>query len=243
MLAIISARGGSTGFPRKNIAPLAGKPLITYSIKAARHAARVSRVIVSTDDEEIADISRDAGADVPFIRPADLATDTIPAGAAAIHAADTLSKSDGVQHDSFVMVQPTSPLFLPEELDQAISMADDNNVSAVISLTADTSPMEAVFLRDEDSRVSLALKKRFGIDAKIGTRQSYGERYRMVGAFTVVRRDLLAQDYNYFYSHPDVRSVVLPPERAVDIDGPVDLKLAEILLQDHLEAQGETKGT
>src|SRR5262245_28742769 len=110
MLALIAARGGSKRLPRKHVLPLGGVPMIAPSIRAALAARGVDRVLITTDDPEIARAARDAGADVPFMRPAELATDTVPARLACLHALDRLAEIEGRRRGSFVMIQATCPL-------------------------------------------------------------------------------------------------------------------------------------
>lgn len=107
VLAIIPARGGSKGLPRKNVLPVAGKSLIAYSVEAARKSKLVTRVVVSTDDEEIADAARKAGADVPFMRPAELSHDLAPTEPVLAHALKHVEEVDGQQIDIVLFLQPT----------------------------------------------------------------------------------------------------------------------------------------
>jgi len=116
VLALIPARGGSKGLPRKNILDLCGKPLIAYSIEAARAARSISRVVVSTDDPEIADVARACGAEVPFLRPASLADDKASVGQATAHMLKGL-REQGYEPDALAMLYPTSPFRTPALLD------------------------------------------------------------------------------------------------------------------------------
>ena len=119
VLAIIPARGGSKGVPGKNLRPLAGKPLITWSIEQALAAERVADTVVSTDDPHIADVARSAGARVPFLRPAELATDTAPTEPVMRHALEMMESREG-SYDAVLLLQPTSPLRLRGTIDRAI---------------------------------------------------------------------------------------------------------------------------
>lgn len=121
-LAIIPARGGSKGVPRKNIRSVADKPLVAYTIEAARAAPRVARVIVSTEDEEIAGISRQLGAEVPFLRPAELATDETPTLPVLQHVVNRLRETEGYVPDAVVTLQPTSPLRTSTHIEEAIEL-------------------------------------------------------------------------------------------------------------------------
>jgi CMP-N,N'-diacetyllegionaminic acid synthase len=230
MLAIIPARGGSKGVPRKNIRSLAGRPLIDYAIKAALASRHVDRVLVSTEDAEIAAIARTCGADVPFMRPASLATDTVPNGAACLHAIDVIARTEGVAHAAFALIQATAPFISADDIDGAISMFEQRKPPAVVSLNGFETPIEAVFELDDQGRMHSVLRDRYGARIETGTRQSYGQRYVVCGAVTVLRTEPMRIDPNYYYGHPEALGYVIDPDRALDIDTPMDFALAELLV-------------
>lgn len=120
ILALITARGGSKGIPNKNIINLEGKPLIGYTIEAAQKSSYISRIVVTTDDPKIAKESQLLGADVPFLRPAEFALDTSPSEDAILHAINWLEDSENCFYDTFVLLQPTSPLRTVYHIDEAI---------------------------------------------------------------------------------------------------------------------------
>ncbi len=136
ILAIIPARGGSKGIPRKNLRLLAGKPLVAHSIEHARQARRVSRVVVSTDDPEIAAVSEQYGAEVVW-RPAELATDTAPSESALRHVLDYLDENEGYQPDLVVFLQATSPCRLPQDIDGAVQTLLERQADSVFSACAE----------------------------------------------------------------------------------------------------------
>ena len=121
ILGLITARGGSKSIPHKNIVPLNGRPLLAYTADAALHSAHITRVILSTDDEQIAQVGRACGVEVPFMRPAELATDTATSLGVAQHAIRWLADQAGWQADILVILQPTSPLRTARHLDDALS--------------------------------------------------------------------------------------------------------------------------
>jgi CMP-N,N'-diacetyllegionaminic acid synthase len=129
-LALIPARGGSKGLPHKNLLPLAGKPLIAWTVEAALVSAHVDRVVVTTDDAEMAETARTAGADVPFLRPAELATDTSPSIDAVQHALDWLRDNEGQTFDYLALLEPTSPLRAQGDIDGAIALLAENDARA-----------------------------------------------------------------------------------------------------------------
>jgi len=120
VLAVVPARGGSKGIPGKNIRPLVGKPLIAHSITCAKRAASVSRVVVSTDSDEIAAVAVACGGDVPFRRPAELATDAAPMWGVLQHALTTMETLDGTSYDALVLLDPTNPMRTPADIDTMV---------------------------------------------------------------------------------------------------------------------------
>ena len=128
-LGLITARGGSKGIPRKNVRMLAGKPLIAWTIEAALHAGVLDAVVVSTDDEEIAAVAREAGAEVPFIRPPELAKDSTPGLDPVLHALDALPSYDAV-----LLLQPTSPLRSPDDIRACLRLAAESVAASVVSV-------------------------------------------------------------------------------------------------------------
>jgi N-acylneuraminate cytidylyltransferase len=133
LLAIIPARGGSKRLPGKNKRPLAGKPLVEWTIAAALGSRRVARALVSTDDPEMADLARNAGAEVPFLRPPDLATDTADSVGVARHALEFLA-GRGEFYDAIALLQPTSPLRTSAHIDAAVELMKQRQATAVISV-------------------------------------------------------------------------------------------------------------
>jgi CMP-N-acetylneuraminic acid synthetase len=133
VLAIIPARGGSKGIPNKNIINLHDKPLIRYTIDSATNSKFIDRTIVSTDSEKIAEIAKQLGAEIPFLRPDDLATDTTPAYPVIEHAIKSLEQ-EGFVPDLVIFLQPTSPLRTSEHIDQALALSKENNFSDVVSV-------------------------------------------------------------------------------------------------------------
>ncbi|HEX9660078.1 MAG TPA: acylneuraminate cytidylyltransferase family protein, partial [Rhodothermales bacterium] len=134
VLAVIPARGGSKGVPRKNLVQLCGRPLIAYTIGAGLSATSVSRLVVSTEDEEIASVARSLGADVPFIRPATLATDTAQSLPVVQHAIQAVEEVEGTPYDVIVMLQPTTPLRTAGDIDSAVALLLESGADSVVSV-------------------------------------------------------------------------------------------------------------
>jgi CMP-N,N'-diacetyllegionaminic acid synthase len=133
-LCIIPARGGSRGVPRKNLRVVAGKPLIAWTILQATAARAIDRVVVSTDDTEIADVARRYGAEVPFLRPAELATDVAPTEPVLIHVVDELERCEGYCPKSVVLLQPTCPVRKPGSIDRAIARFVEERADSLLSV-------------------------------------------------------------------------------------------------------------
>ena len=134
IIAIIPARGGSKGVPRKNIKLLNGKPLISYSIRAALKSKFIDRVIVSTDDKEIAEIAKRYKAEVPYLRPAELAQDTSPTLPVLQHAVKYLEEKENYKTDLIVLLQPTTPLILASDIDSAIKQLIKTKTNSCVSI-------------------------------------------------------------------------------------------------------------
>jgi CMP-N,N'-diacetyllegionaminic acid synthase len=221
MLAIIPARGGSKGLPKKNIRPMAGEPLIAHSIKAALQATSITEVVVSTDDPEIARIAEEYGASVPFLRPDHLSQDNSLAKDAYIYTVEELKKRNPRNDYSNVAVLlPTSPLRTPEDIDAAVKLFHDRDADSVVSYAEMPHPVQWVTRIDENGKF-LDLRN----DLK--NRQSYEVYYYPVGAIYVFRYSLLKtgkyySDNSYCYA--------IPKSRAVEIDTLEDFLYAEVLL-------------
>lgn len=219
MLALIPARGGSKGLPRKNVLPLAGKPLIAWSIEAALAAPSVRRVLVSTDDPEIAEAARVAGAEVPWLRPAELATDTATSLDVALHALDQADPAS----EWLLLLQPTSPLRTAGDIEAAAALRGPG-VDAVIGVCeAQTHP--ALALReDAEGFVAPYIE---GVTAT--RRQDLPKAYAINGAVYLVRVSTLRDERTFKPAH--TRPYRMPAERSIDIDTAWDFVVAEFALQ------------
>lgn len=222
-VGLIPARGGSKGVPRKNLRCVAGRPLVALAVTSALACRRLSRVIVSTDDPEIADVAQKAGADVPFLRPARLAQDDTPAVAVARHAVEWLEAS-GTTFDAVVILQPTSPLRRAVHIDAAIDRFIETGADSVVTVCeAEHNPFW--MQRLEGDRLVPLLPS--GMAAQ--RRQDLPAVYRLNGAVYVVRRRLLMDDAAII--GPDTRAVVMAQTDSIDIDSDLDLRLAELELK------------
>jgi len=223
IIGIIPARGGSKGIRKKNIVDLAGKPLIAYTIEQAKGSKYIDKIIVTTDDEEIADISRSLGAEVPFSRPKALATDEAKGIDVVLHAI-TWFDSNEESFDIVMMLQPTSPLRLSEDIDKAIEVLFLKNAMAIVSVCkSEHHPLWSNTL-PEDSN----MKNFINPEYMNKNRQELPVFYRLNGAIYLSFCNYM-KDRKSFYGE-NTFAYIMPEERSIDIDNMLDFKLAELLL-------------
>ena len=224
LTAFIFARGGSKGLPNKNLLNLSGKPLLGWSIEAAKAANRVDRVIVSTDSLEIAKVALDFGAEVPFMRPKELALDDTPEVFAWRHAINFLHQSEGYFPEAFVSVPPTAPLRLPSDIDNCVELYFNNDIDAVITVSeSHRSPFFNMVKIKSDGGVELVVPP----DKKIFRRQDAPKTYDMTTVCYVLRTSFVMNKFSIFEGR--IRTVQIPAERAIDIDDMVDFRFAEFM--------------
>lgn len=226
---LILARGGSKGVPRKNTYPLDNKPLIAYSIEAAQTSQMVDRVIVSTDDEEIAEISRSFGADIPFMRPTDLAQDDSSSMDVIIHAIQWLNKNEGYLPEYVLLLQPTSPLRIAIDIDCAIALAVQKDADGVVSVTDTPDHPYLAKQIAQDGRLADFIQKP---DIYVN-RQSLPPVYIVNGAIYLAKREIILNKKTFYTEN--TYAYVMPADRSLDIDTPWDMYLAELILRDKKE--------
>jgi|CXWL01.1.fsa_nt_gi N-acylneuraminate cytidylyltransferase len=224
-IAFIFARGGSKGLPGKNIRPLGGKPLIAWSIEHALAVKRIERVIVSTDSEEIAAVARQYGAEVPFIRPAELARDDSPEWLAWRHALNYLLDTVGVLPEAMVSVPTTAPLRLPMDIENCLDEYEKGDADMVITVAdAYRSPYFNMVKTNIDGTVGLVIPPQSAIER----RQDVPTVYDMTTVAYVANPEFVMNRNAVFEGR--VRAVHVPTERAIDIDTLLDFQIAECLL-------------
>ncbi|MDQ3030782.1 MAG: acylneuraminate cytidylyltransferase family protein [Myxococcota bacterium] len=223
MLCIIPARGGSKGIPRKNLRRLGDATLVAHAVRCAAETPGITRILVSTDDEEIADEGRRAGAEVPFLRPVELASDTATAKDAYLHVCAELEARGSAPIARVVVLQPTSPLRLASDVQRAIDELDRRDANAVITVSPAPHPITWMMRVNEDGVL------RPYADVAIVARNRQEEDIALVpnGVAFVFRRDFLAACISYLSER--TFAVTVPRERAIDIDEELDLTLAELL--------------
>lgn len=221
-ICTICARGGSQGVPGKNIRPLAGRPLIVHTIEQALRHERIDSVHVSTDSPEIAQIAREAGADVPFIRPAELATATAGKLPVIVHLVEFL-EARGLEIATIVDLDPTSPLRTLKDIDACLDLVDRGAPAVVTAYEAEKNPYFNMV--EVDANGIAAPCKRVG-DAPLLSRQAAPAVYAMNASIYVWKRAVLGQDL--WASQP--RLHIMPRERSIDVDSEIDFKLIELLM-------------
>ena len=226
-LFIIPARGGSKGIPRKNIKPLGGLPLIGYSIRAALELTDTAHIILSTDDEEIAETGRQLGLTVDYMRPAALATDTAGSREVIIDAMDYADRV-GIRYDKVALLQPTSPMRTATDIREAIDLYNASaDPDMVVSVTeASCNPYYNCFETDP-STGTLHISKGDGLYTR---RQDAPPAYEYNGAvYVITPGSIRAMGLGEF---PRRIPYVMPRERSVDLDTPLDWAVAEMLMAD-----------
>lgn len=219
----ICARGGSTGVPGKNIRPLLGKPLIGWTIEQALASGIADRVLVSTDSQAIADVARQFGAEVPFLRPSSLAT----ADAAKLPVISHLIEwveAQGDAVDTVIDLDPTSPLREVDDIRQCVAMLDESTDLIITGYESDKNPYFNMVERNADGyfeRVCRPPQEVFG-------RQGAPRVYAMNASIYVWRRAVLSRS---LWSSPRVRLHVMPRERSIDIDHEIDFELVELIMK------------
>ena len=227
ILAVIPARGQSKRIPRKNLCDVAGRPLIAWSIEEAKQVPEISRLIVSTDDEEIAQVSREWGAEVPFVRPPGLATDHATSFEVVDHALRWCTESGGRQPELVLLLQPTSPLRTAADIRGAIALQRRTGANGVVSVQhAEHRPWWFRTIASDGE-----LQPWRGLTAANDDGQPL---YLFNGCIYLVRSEVFLTERT-FVPHT-TQAFVMPAERSLDIDVPPDLKIADLLLRDRQAA-------
>jgi CMP-N-acetylneuraminic acid synthetase len=236
-LGLITARGGSKGVPYKNIKELAGKPLIAWTIEAALASQELDRVVVSTDDKEIAAIARQYGAEVPFLRPLKLALDDSSHVDVVLHAIDFLEEQEQFLADYVVMLQPTSPFRIAEDIDGSIQFARQKNAKSVIGMMH--APSHPICLRGmtEDGLLVELSENR---DESQLRRQLLEDVYAFNGALYVLQTEAF-RELKTFRPAGETYGYLMPTERSWEIDTEWEFLVANLLMTNQQQAASRIK--
>jgi len=219
-LAIIPARGGSKRLPNKNILNLNGKPLIVWSIEAAKRSRYIDTIVVSSDSDEILNIAKEYGIDI-IKRPNELATDTASSIDVIKHVIENYPN-----YEYIVLLQPTSPLRNEKHIDEAIELLEKKNADAVISVCEmDHSPLWSNILPED-----LSMKNFLKEEIKNKRSQDLPKYYRLNGAIYICKTDKFLEK-NTFFLDKNIYAYVMDRKSSVDIDDEIDFKLAEVLIK------------
>ena len=220
ILGLIPARGGSKGLPGKNVADLGGKPLIAWSVAAAKASRHIDRVVLSSDDDAIIAAAEASGCEVPFRRPAELATDTASMVDVALHALDSLNEA----FDALVLLQPTSPFRSAGDIDACIAKCcGEAGTDSVTTVTEPSKSPYWMYTLDAGGGMTPVLEPPEGANR----RQALPTVYALNGAVYAVSVAWFRRERRFV--GPDTRAQVMPAERSVDVDHPIDLTIARAL--------------
>jgi CMP-N,N'-diacetyllegionaminic acid synthase len=232
VLGVITARGGSKGLPGKNLRPLAGKPLIAYTIEAAKESRALDRIVFSTDDAGIATAAGELGCDVPFLRPAALALDDTPHLPVLQHAVRWLEEHEGYRSDAVMILQPTSPFRRPVHIRESIALLDRSGADSVVSVSEVPShynPMRTLRIDDHDM-ASLFVTGQ-PVRSRINRRQDMPTAWTMNGAVYLFRTPLLFAAEPSLYGDRTA-AYIMSPADGISIDSRDDWSDAERILEE-----------
>lgn len=225
ILAIIPARGGSKGVPRKNIKEINGKPLIAYTIEEAIKSRYLHRIVVSTEDKEIADISKKYGAEVPYLRPIELADDKSPTIDCIIHMINWLKINEDYIPDYICLLQCTSPLRTNEDIDGTIKKAINIDLDGAISVCeAEVNPYWTNVFIDEKLKYFIEEGK------NITRRQDLPQIYRINGAVYIIKTEILLNKRTF--ETDNMTGYIMSSNNSIDIDNEIDFKFAQLLMKE-----------
>jgi CMP-N,N'-diacetyllegionaminic acid synthase len=225
-VALIPARGGSKGIPRKNIQPFCGKPLIQWSIDLALHSPLIDRVVVSTDDLEISEIALSGGAEVPFIRPTELASDSASGISTVMHALEHLPAVSDL-----LLLQPTSPLRNSVDIDSIFALRSEFGSESAVSVSQSPKHPAWMYSIDQMNLLHPVLAV-----SSLTCRQQLSPVFALNGALYLASRSFLVREKTFVSN--DTVGYVMPRERSLDIDTPLDWLWGEFLMQRHIFGSG-----
>jgi CMP-N,N'-diacetyllegionaminic acid synthase len=228
VLAVVPARGGSKGLPGKNVRPLGGVPLLVHSLRAAALTPEVTRCVVSTDSEEIAEVARRHGGDVPFLRPAELAGDTTPTAPVLAHALAAVEAEEGRAYDALLLLEPTSPCRAPERLGAAVrQLLADDGADGVVSVSEPTFNPIAVGVR---TGADGTLDRYFPEAAGTTRRQDAPPYLRINGTFYVWKSGFVRRLQRSWLEEGVHRGFEIPEREAFSIDDQYEFELIQALV-------------
>lgn len=221
VLAIIPARGGSKGVKRKNIREVAGKPLISWTIEEAKKSRYIDRLVLSSDDLEIIEIAKEWGCEVPFVRPKALAHDHSSGLDPVIHAINEIPG-----YDYIVLLQPTSPLRIVDDIDTCIENCIREEADSCVSVTESNKSPYWMYKFDNDGRISPVIKT----EQNISRRQDLPKAYKLNGAVFVSKCNSINKNLSFITDN--TIAYLMPEKRSLDIDTELDIKVLELIINE-----------
>lgn len=226
IIAIIPARGGSKGIPRKNIKNINGKPLISYTIAEVKKSKYINRIIVSTEDREIAEISKKYGAEVPFLRPKELAGDSTPGIDPIIHCINWLKENENYRPEYVCLLQCTSPFRKVNQIDEAFEKLISKDSNSIVSVCE--SEISPYWMKKIDNGKMKDFLEDISFYAR---RQDTPTVYRLNGAIYIAKTDFLLKNKNWYTEN--TLSYIMDRNSSIDIDDMIDFKFAEFLMKEN----------
>lgn len=235
ILFLITARGGSKGVPGKNLREIGGISLVGFKALSASRSKHCSRLIISTDSPEIQADARKYGVEVPFTRPAELATDAVKSSPVIAHAMAWIEAEGRECYDAVMLLEPSSPFARASDYDTAVAMMIQHDANAVVGVRPAEVAATVIGPLDADGRLTAIIDKMHAARAQTGKRQTLGRHYTMNGALYLFKWDYFKQHQWIFHDREKVFGLVMDPLHSVEIDEPVDLLWAEFLVnQGHI---------
>jgi len=231
VLFLITARGGSKGVPGKNLREIGGISLVGYKAISARKSRYCTRLVISTDSVEIQENARKYDVEVPFTRPADLATDNAKSGPVILHAMEWIEQEGRDRFDAVMLLEPSSPFARAQDYDSAVELMLRHDAAAVIGVRPVEVASSVIGPLDSECRMTAIIDKMHAVRAQTGQRQTLGQEYTMNGALYLFRWDYFKRHQWIYHDRERVFGYVMDRFHSVEIDEPVDLAWAEFLVQ------------
>lgn len=223
VLYIITARGGSKGVPRKNIRKIAGRPLVAYKILTAKKCGYKGRIIVSTDDSEIAEVAKKYGAQVPFVRPGHLSSDTASSMDVVAHAMDWVMREEGNIYDCVCLLEPSSPFAYPSDLQEALRLFEEGGTDTIVGVKEVDVARKFIWPLDHSGKMSLFYKAVRNMEDV--RRQGQDKEYTLNGCFYIAGWDYFRK--NRIFHSENGLPYIMPAERSIEIDTSQELAYCE----------------
>lgn len=235
ILFLITARGGSKGVPGKNLRKIGGLSLVGFKALSAKKSRHCSRLIISTDSAEIQADARNHGVEVPFTRPAELASDTAKSGPVIAHAMEWIEREGREKYDAVMLLEPSSPFARAGDYDRAVEIMIEHNANAVVGVRPAEVSTTVVGPLDADGRLTAIIDKMHAARAQTGQRQTLSKEFTMNGALYLFKWDYFKQHQWIYQDRENVYGYAMDPLYSIEIDEPIHLMWAEFLVnQGHI---------